>query len=165
MPVRCACGSVTDPRPAPVGGEPAPGQARTPTARTPAAAVLLRVLVVDDSPALLDLAAEMVDASPCAEVVGKAGSGLEALQRVAQLRLDVVLMDLSMPVMNGLEATRALRTDQDAPRVVLMSVHEQDEYQRAAEEAGAWAFLPKSEFCARLPILLRHLAAVKGSAP
>jgi DNA-binding NarL/FixJ family response regulator len=70
-----------------------------------------------------------------------------------------------MPVMNGLEATRALRTDHDSPRVVLMSVHEQDEYQRAAEEAGAWAFLPKSEFGARLPILLRHLAAVKGSAP
>lgn len=142
------------------GSEPVPQGTTAALPRGQAPGVRLRVMVVDDSPALLDLAAELVDASPWAEVVAKASSGIEALKQAEQCRPDVVLMDLAMPLMNGLEATRVLRTQADAPRVVLMSVHEEEEYHCAAAKAGASAFLPKTDLTRRLPVLLRQLATV-----
>ena len=164
MPVRIPRHSIIEVTSATGGCEPVPQWTTTALPRGQAPGVRLRVLVVDDSPALLDLAAELVNASPWAEVVAKASSGIEALKQVEQCRPDVVLMDLAMPLMNGLEATRALRTRADSPRVVLMSVHEEEEYHRAAEKAGATAFLPKTDLTGQLPVLLRQLATVTDTS-
>jgi len=76
-------------------------------------------------------------------VLGEAGSGEDAVSAVDRLRPDVVLMDIRMPGMNGLDATRFITTRPDPPRVVVVTTFDTDEYLRAALQAGASGFLLK----------------------
>lgn len=80
------------------------------------------------------------------EVAGEAVNGEEAVSMTAELRPDLVLMDVQMPGIDGLEATRRITALQPAPPVVVMSTHESGDYQQTAIGAGAFAFVPKSEF-------------------
>jgi DNA-binding NarL/FixJ family response regulator len=117
----------------------------------------LTVLLVDDSWAFLGSAEHFLSMEPNLQVVGYATTGLEALDQIGRLRPDLVLMDVAMPRMNGLAATRRLKEKPDAPRIIMLTVHNLAEYRRAAAEAGADGFLAKSEFGCQLLPLIRKL--------
>ena len=93
------------------------------------------------------------------EVVAEANDGREALQLVETHRPDVVLMDISMPVMNGLEATERLRRRFPDVRVIILSMHSSEEYVLRALRAGAAGYLLKDADTAELEIALRAVAA------
>ncbi|MBI2928248.1 MAG: response regulator transcription factor [Verrucomicrobia bacterium] len=115
---------------------------------------LFRVLLVDDSPHFLEAAADFLRASAAVEIVGQAASGREAIQQTRALKPDLVLMDLLMPQMNGLEATRHLKARGDAPKIIIVTLHNSLACQVAAREVGADGFVNKSEFAdALLPVI------------
>jgi len=123
----------------------------------------IRLLLVDDDPGfrltLRDLLAQREEAV----ILGEAGNGEEALRLVDTLRPDVVLMDLAMPGMNGLEVTRRLKTHQPGVVVVIITVHDEDVYRRTALAAGAEAFLEKKTLGANLwPTLVRIVQEEKA---
>ncbi|WP_066466058.1 response regulator [Sanguibacter suarezii] len=102
------------------------------------------VLLVDDQ-ALLRMGLRMViDAEPDLDVVGEASDGAVAVDQVAALAPDVVLMDIRMPGMDGIEATRLLAQDHPSTRVLVLTTFDVDEYAFAALRAGASGFLVKS---------------------
>ncbi len=80
------------------------------------------------------------------EVAGEAANGEEAVDLAASLRPDLVLMDVQMPGIDGLEATRRIMSLDDPPPVLVMSTHESGNYDQPALDAGAFRFLPKSSF-------------------
>ncbi|WP_299035609.1 response regulator transcription factor [uncultured Pseudokineococcus sp.] len=103
----------------------------------------VRVVLVDDQPLVRAGFAMVVDSQPDLEVVGQAGDGDAALQLLAQVRADVVLMDVRMPRRDGIEATRELTSRPDAPKVVVLTTFDLDEYVVSAIGAGASGFLLK----------------------
>lgn len=103
----------------------------------------IRVLVVDDDPLVRSALALMLGGQPDLVLVGEAGDGAEALTMVEQERPQVVLMDIRMPVMNGLEATKALLQLPRAPSVIVLTTFNADDYVVAAVAAGADGFLLK----------------------
>lgn len=114
----------------------------------------LRILLVDDSPAFLESAARFLSRDVRFEIIGRALSGSEAVAQVGLLDPDLILMDLAMPGMNGLEATRLIKEQPDAPCVVILTLSDSTEYRVAAEAVGADGFVTKSEFgTALLPLL------------
>ena len=108
----------------------------------------VRVLVVDDDPDFVEAAKVSLAADRRIEVVGGAGSGEEAVRQAASLRPEVVAMDVAMPGLDGIEATRLIRKDQPECQVVLVSgsifVERGDEGDEAARAAGASAYVVKS---------------------
>lgn len=103
----------------------------------------VRTLLVDDAVELRVLIRRALEASGRYEVVGEAGDGLEAIELAALLRPDLVLLDLSMPRMDGLEALPALREASPAAAVVVLSGHAQELAAESALAAGAVAYLEK----------------------
>src|SRR5207244_5806865 len=96
---------------------------------------------------------------PEVEVVGRASSGRGALEQVPLLKPDLVLMDLTMPGMNGLEATRRLKARPDGPRVILLTLHDNPEYRAAAAAVQADGFVSKSDLGLHLLPLIHNLFA------
>ncbi len=117
----------------------------------------IRTLLVDDSPDFLESAARFLSADPFIGIVGCALSGREAIQETDRLHPDLVLMDLGMPGINGLEATYCIRSQPDAPRVVILTLYDNAEYRAAAQEAGADGYVVKSEFGVELIPLIHSL--------
>lgn len=103
----------------------------------------VRVLIVDDHALTRQDLGRMIGRHPGLVVVGEAADGQEALRLVQALEPDVVLMDIRMPVMDGLQATRLI-TAEGHSAVVLISTFEDLLYELAATDAGAVAYLPKS---------------------
>ena len=101
------------------------------------------VLVVDDDTLFAEAATAVLESDRRVEVVGRAADGREALALAQALRPHVVLMDIHMPVMDGLEATRRLRASLPSARVVVVTSSPSADDRRAAREAGAHAFLAK----------------------
>jgi len=104
---------------------------------------VIRVLVVDDQALVRGGFRLILDSQPDLEVVGEAADGREALAMARELRPDVVLMDVRMPGMDGLEATRRLLSGGEAPRVLMLTTFDLDEYVYDALRAGASGFLLK----------------------
>jgi DNA-binding NarL/FixJ family response regulator len=105
---------------------------------------VIRVVVVDDHALHRDGTRQILDAHPDLQVVGDASSGEVALALINQLRPDVVLMDIRLPGMNGIEVTRRLARDHPDIRVLMVSAYDEDEYVRGALEAGAAGYLSKT---------------------
>jgi DNA-binding NarL/FixJ family response regulator len=105
---------------------------------------VIRVLVVDDHALHRDGTRQILDAHPDLQVVGDASSGEVALALVNQLRPDVVLMDIRLPGINGIEVTRRLTRDHPQIHVLMVSAYDEDEYVRGALEAGAAGYLSKT---------------------
>jgi DNA-binding NarL/FixJ family response regulator len=106
---------------------------------------MIRILLVDDQ-ALVRAGFRMIlDAEPQMEVVGEAGDGREAIDQVRALAPDVVLMDIRMPELDGLEATRRILDDggENAPKILMLTTFDLDEYVYEALRAGASGFLLK----------------------
>jgi len=102
-----------------------------------------RILLVDDHRILREGVRSFIEQAGRHEVVGEASDGIEALRLAASLRPDVILMDIAMPAMNGLEALRQLGSASASPRVIVLSVHSEREYVAEALRAGAWGYLSK----------------------
>lgn len=117
------------------------------------------VLLVDDQ-ALLRMGFRLVlEGEPDLEVVGEAADGRTALEQVAALRPDVVLMDVRMPGMNGIEATERVAAEHPATRVLILTTFDLDEYAFAALRAGASGFLLKDARPAELVAAIRSVAS------
>jgi len=102
----------------------------------------VRVLLVDDQELVRTGFSMVLDAQPDIEVVGEASDGAQALDRLRTVPADVVLMDVRMPRMDGIEATRRI-TAGDGPKVIILTTFDLDEYAFAAIKAGAAGFLLK----------------------
>jgi len=105
----------------------------------------IRVLVVDDHRMFTDALTAVLERDGRFEVVGTAATGREAVRLAKTAEADVVLMDMSMPVLDGPAATRRLRALDPPPRVVALSGHTDELSRTAALDAGATAFVPKSD--------------------
>ena len=103
----------------------------------------IRVLLVDDESLIRAGLRAIIDAEPDLDVVGEAADGAEAVAEVRSLRPDVVCMDVRMPRVDGLEATRLLVARAEAPRVLVLTTFENDDYVYEALAAGASGFLLK----------------------
>jgi len=110
-----------------------------------------RILLVDDSPAFRGLMQSYLGTVPEVEIVAEATDGDQAVDAVARLHPDLVLMDVRMPKMDGLEATRRIRAGNESPRILLLTNHATAIPAGLAEEAGADALLDKAELADRLP--------------
>lgn len=105
--------------------------------------------MADDQPVIRDGFAALLDAQPDLEVVGRAGDGRELVHLVASTRPDLALVDIRMPVMDGIEATRQI-ADTTLTRVLILTTFDLDEYVFAAIRAGASGFLLKDVTAERL---------------
>ena len=110
-----------------------------------------RVLLVDDSPAFRGLLQWYLGTLPEVEIVAEADNGEQAIAEVTRLQPDVVLMDVRMPKMDGLEATRRIRASRDCPRILLLTNHATAIPAGLAAEAGADELLDKAQLADLLP--------------
>ena len=104
----------------------------------------IRVLVVDDHTILRDGISALLALADDIEVVGEATNGREAIERVRELNPDVVLMDLAMPVMDGLEATRCIHKDFPKVKILALTQYDEKEYFFPLLESGASGFIVKA---------------------
>jgi DNA-binding NarL/FixJ family response regulator len=106
----------------------------------------VRVLIVDDQEPFRMAATMVVDATDGFEVIGQAETGEQSVEMARELRPDLVLMDVNLPGINGLDATRQILAGSDAVVVLLLSTYEEAEYAPRAAECGAAAYIPKAVF-------------------
>jgi DNA-binding NarL/FixJ family response regulator len=116
------------------------------------------VMIVDDQEVVREGLRAILGTVPGLEVVGVAGNGAEAVENFPDLRADVVLMDLNMPIMNGVEATRALRATHPDVKVLVLTTYDAEEWVLDAIRAGASGYLLKDAPRDRL------IEAIKGTA-
>jgi DNA-binding NarL/FixJ family response regulator len=126
---------------------------------------MIRVLVVDDQALIRGGLAALIDSADDLEVVGEATNGAEAIQLAKATRADVILMDIRMPGMDGLAATRAISADDDLAgvRVLILTTFEIDDYVLRAIQAGASGFIGKGVEPAELLNAIRVVAAGESS--
>ena len=119
----------------------------------------IRVLVVDDDPLVRSALSLMLGGQADLEVIGEAGDGRQGVALARSLRPDVILMDIRMPVLNGLEATRELHAGPEPPRIIMLTTFDADEHVFGALEAGADGFLLKDTPPAEIVAAIRRVAA------
>jgi DNA-binding NarL/FixJ family response regulator len=119
----------------------------------------IRILLTDDHPVVRDGLAAMLATQPDFEIVGEAGNGAEAVSQAAALRPDVVLMDLEMPLLDGIEAIRRLRAFDPAPQVVVLTAFDTDERIFGGLQAGAQGYLLKGAPRAEIFAAIRAVSA------
>lgn len=136
-----------------------------PSTDAAAARVAVRVLVADDHPIVRSGIVGLLASDPSIEVVGEAGDGAEAVTLAARLAPDVILMDLRMPVLDGVAATAKILASGGAhlPRVLVLTTYESDEQILAAIEAGASGYLIKASPPAEILTGVHAVAA--GTSP
>lgn len=118
----------------------------------------LRTVLVDDYPPLLAALATLLRTHGDIEIVGRANNGRDGLKLAEQQRPDLVLVDFSMPDIDGVAVTRRLKAGPTPPKVVVMSFHAEPEYRDMAMHAGADAYLVKTELYHELVPLLERIA-------
>ena len=122
----------------------------------------IRVLIVDDHTLVRAGIRSLLTLVENIEVIGEASDGKEALSKIERLRPDVVLMDLAMPIMGGLEATRRLRRDFPGIKVLALTQYDDSEYVIPVIEAGASGFVTKMSAFSELAAAIE--AAYKGES-
>src|SRR5574341_1243675 len=105
----------------------------------------IKVLIVDDNETTRDGTRRLLEYEDAVEIVGYAEDGVEAIERVKDLNPDVVLMDINMPRMTGIEATQRLQVEAPRTQVIVVSVQDDAHYLKEAFRAGAVDFVARSE--------------------
>ena len=118
----------------------------------------LRLLLVDDHAGFISAAMRHFRRVPWLSVAGTAGNGIEAIAQCEVLRPDVVLMDLAMPEMGGLQAARLIKAQDEPPYIVIASHFDDGEHREHALRAGADAFVSKLAYIQEVMPLLEQLA-------
>ena len=103
-----------------------------------------RLILADDHDLFREGLAGLINAQPDLTVAGQASDGLEALTLARDVKPDLIIMDINMPICDGLEATRLIRTEWPAARIVMLTVHDEDEKLFEAIKAGAQGYMLKS---------------------
>src|SRR6202161_2050938 len=119
----------------------------------------VRVVIADDQGMVRSGFTTLLNSEPDIEVVGEAVNGQEAITRAVQLRPDVILMDVRMPVLDGLQATRQITAMDGAPRVLVLTTFDLDDYVYQALRWGASGFLLKDASARELAEAVRVVAA------
>ncbi len=109
-----------------------------------------RVLIVDDNFAVRSMVRQVFELEPEFEVSGEAENGIEALQKAATLKPDLIILDLSMPLMTGLDAAPQLMEILPAARIILFTVEEGNEVERLARVGGIHAVVSKQQVASEL---------------
>jgi len=116
---------------------------------------LIRVLLVDDNGEMLtDLRDEL---SAEFEIAGTAENGEQAVREVFRLEPDIVVLDITMPVMNGLQVASLLREKRSATKILFLTIHEEPEYISAAFSAGACGYVTKRRLASDLRVAIREV--------
>lgn len=122
----------------------------------------IRVLVADDHTIVRQgLVSVLEDCGEC-EIVAQAGDGLEAVEKTLELRPDVVILDLTMPRLSGLEAARRIHEELPSSKVLVLTVHDEEEYVVPVVRAGAAGYLVKDSAASELLDAVRALHAGQG---
>jgi DNA-binding NarL/FixJ family response regulator len=116
-----------------------------------------RVLLADDEPDFLTVSTRLLE--PEYEIVQSVGDGQRVLEEVRRLEPDLVVLDISMPVFNGIDSARRLRSAGCRAKIVFLTVHRDLEYVEAAFGAGASGYVIKSRLVSDLPLALREVLA------
>lgn len=124
----------------------------------------IRVLLVDDHEVIRQGLCTLLSAEGDIDVVGEAADGLSGIEQARALRPDVVLMDFSMPRMDGVEATRRISVEVPEVKVIGLSMYEQRDRQAAMEQAGAAAYVTKSDASSTLLETIRSVAEARAEA-
>jgi DNA-binding NarL/FixJ family response regulator len=122
----------------------------------------IRILLADDHALVRAGFRSLLETFEGTEVVGEAGEGDEALRLIAELRPDVALLDISMPGLNGLEVTARATVAHPRVRIIMLSMHNDDEYIRRAFRAGASGYLLKNSERHELEMAVRAVARGEG---
>jgi DNA-binding NarL/FixJ family response regulator len=107
--------------------------------------VHFRILLADDHSSFRHMLRGFLELNPNWEVCGEAADGLEAVSRTTELHPDVVIMDLNMPNLNGIEATRRIRSLSPSTRILILTFHELSSLQEIAQDSGARGYVLKSQ--------------------
>jgi DNA-binding NarL/FixJ family response regulator len=119
---------------------------------------MIRVLLVDDQAVIRQAVSSWLGIEPDVAVIGEAESGEAALTLVSELHPDVVLMDIDMPMMDGIATTAALQNIAPESAVVILSMHDDSSVRARAQEAGAVGFVSKHQALDELVDAIRHAA-------
>jgi len=119
----------------------------------------IRILLADDHAVVRQGFKMILSAQPDMEIVGEAGNGREAVEQAEQLRPDVIVMDVAMPELNGIEATRRLLASTPHARVIALSMHKDSVYVREILRAGARGYLLKDSGAGDLVSAVRAVAS------
>lgn len=106
----------------------------------------LKTVLVDDNKAFVVLARHLLARCPRIEVVGTGYDGYDAVRLAEELRPDLIIMDLLMPAMGGLQAARLIKAQSQPPLVIIASHYDDPRYREHAAEAGAEGFISKNDF-------------------
>lgn len=113
-----------------------------------------RTLLIDDNEAFLTLAMHLLKPNPRIEIIGRGYTGYDAVRLAESLKPDLILMDLSMPGMGGLQATRLIKAQDSPPLIFIASHHNDAEHREHSARAGADGFLSKQDFDTTINSLL-----------
>jgi DNA-binding NarL/FixJ family response regulator len=115
----------------------------------------IRIFLVDDNGDMLrDLREEL---SAEFEIAGTAENGEEAVREVSRLDPDILVLDITMPLMNGLQVASMLRERHPRTKILFLTIHEEPEYISAAFSAGAWGYVTKRRLANDLPLAIREV--------
>ncbi len=117
----------------------------------------IRTLVADDSLTALQAMCSLLKRQPGIELVGTAHDGCEAVEVVRNLQPELVLLDVQMPVMDGIEAATQVKRDSPETRIIMVTVHDTPEVRQACHDSGAHAFIAKERLDQEFPAILRQL--------
>ena len=119
----------------------------------------LKILVVDDHAAIRRGICSLLSSCPDWRVCGEAADGLEAIEKARELEPDFILMDISMPRLDGASASKVIHQEAPTTKVILVSHNDPAVIQRVAVEAGASAFIPKANLVHDLLPTIEHVLA------
>ena len=120
---------------------------------------LISVLLVDDHAMVREALAAVINAERDLQIVGQASNGREGCEKAVQLKPQVVLLDISMPELGGIEAAQRIRASVKDIRIIMLTAHEDDPYVERALEAGVDGYLSKKSAAATLPQAIRDVAS------
>jgi len=126
----------------------------------------IRILIVDDHEVMRGGLRSLLESRPEWEVCGEAANGLEAVEKAKRLKPDVVILDINMPALNGLDAARLIRKQVPQTEILILSRYEASEMRSVALQAGAREYVAKSQNLARdLLVALDDVARQRSTSP